>query len=191
MDERAQIYKRYIPDLVQTENGYLVGCCPFCKEEYGFVVEPTNDFLCLKCNKEGSLEDFVRILGGDETEPREAESSFRSEIVDNIDFGRFFQQDQKIFAEKREKGSQESSDTKVEAILSSILKMDLPGRELRIFLLLHLGGGGLTAKEISEKLQILQTNVHRYLSAVEKKGLIYSTGKPRHYFRTEDAERQN
>ncbi|MFX0197222.1 MAG: MarR family transcriptional regulator [Candidatus Hodarchaeota archaeon] len=72
------------------------------------------------------------------------------------------------------------------SIISSILTLNLPGRELQIILLLHLNRNGMTAREVSEKLQVPQSNIHRYLAAVEEKRLVYSEGKPKRYFKIDD-----
>ena len=200
MDERAlEIYKRYIPDLTQTENGYLIGCCPLCGGKESFLAgsvlaetgEPTDDFfICYLCGKEGTLKDFLETIGEDETEPEEAESPFRPETVDGLDFGKLFQQDQKIFAENEEEGPEKegispeiSSDLKFPG---EFLTLDLPGKELQIFILLHVNGGGLKAREISEKLKLSPSNTHRYLAALEGKKLLYSEGSPKVYFKIDD-----
>ena len=159
-EESLVIYRRYSLGFTQVEGekDYWEGECPFCGSEDGFKAWGDNEyFLCLDCQVEGYPEDFMRAMKQKE----------------------------------REENGESSSNLKIPVpnspIISSILTLNLPGRELQIILLLHLNRNGMTAREVSEKLQVPQSNIHRYLAAVEEKRLIYSEGKPKRYFRIEDA----
>jgi len=157
-EESLAIYRRYSVGFAQIEGDYWGGECPFCGSEDGFKAWGDNEyFLCLDCQIEGNPEDFIRAMNQKE----------------------------------REESGESSSNLKMpipnSSIISSILTLNLLGRELQIFLLLHLNRNGITAREVSEKLRLPQSNIHRYLAAVEEKRLIYSEGKPKRYFRIDDA----
>ena len=222
--EILQLYKEGAPGLTETEEGHFRGVCPFCREEDSFLVglrsaitgEPTNDFLCLECDREGSPEEFVKALGklhgtdededprgvfnlsGNEKErrePHQVESGMSQfETVGQSGFGGFSRSDGEGAAEiggeelePEARGPEVASELKALEQIWPLLTLDLPGRELQTLLLLQLRRNGISAKEIGEELQIPQSNVHRYLSGLEEKRLIFSEGKPKRYFKIDDA----
>jgi len=189
-EQTLKIFRENVPGFTQVEGeqDYWQGICPWCGQD-GFRAWGENEhFLCLDCQAEGTPEELIKTL---------EEHIGNSEIVDGLGIGNFFQSEPPFFTrnqKEREENGEISSNLKMpvsnSSIISSILTfltLNLPGRELQIFLLLHLNGNGMTAREVSEKLQVPQSNIHRYLAAVEEKRLVYSEGKPKRYFRIEDA----
>ncbi len=158
--------------------------------------EETDDFLCLDCDRAGSPEEFIKALEElqargptvEETEHHWVSGVSQFETAD----GRGSEENPTVIEEEEpETGVEQSavsSDLRMPEEILPFLTLDLPTRELEILLYLQIRGYGISAKEISEELQIPEKNVHRYLAGLEKKHLIYSEGKPKCFLRIEDSQ---
>jgi len=194
-EEALEIFQKYSLGFTQVEGekDYWEGECPFCGSEDGFKAWGDNEyFLCLDCQVDGNPQDFIRAMKTGQSE-EESNKPLNPEIPDGLGTGNFVQSEPPFFTQnqkEREENGEISSNLKIpvpnSSIISSILTLNLPGRELQIFLLLHLNRNGMTAQEVSEKLQVPQSNIHRYLAAVEEKRLVCSEGKPKRYFKIDD-----
>jgi len=195
-DQALETYRTYVPDLIQAEGDYFVGRCPLCGEEGSFLAGPrsaatgelTSDFVCLTCEQEGSPEDLIKALGG---EPREVESPLNPEIVDGLDFGKIFQQDQKIFTETQGKDSLEPEEFSNMRILMRLIDKKLSGPQFRIAILLASNGDGLTAEEISRETKIPLSSVYRALKPVKGIEIFHSTDENTYILGFENEISQN
>jgi hypothetical protein len=199
-DKALEIYRQHISDLKQTEGGYFVGQCPFCGEEDGFIAGPrsvatgelTNDFVCLNCGEEGTPRDFVEVLRGDEIdESGEAESPLNPEIVDGLDLGKTFQEDQKIFTESEGKNSLEPEEFSNLGILMRLIDKKLSGVQFRIAILLASNGKGLSVEEISRETKIPLSSVYRALKPVKGIEVFHPTGENTYILGFENEISQN
>jgi hypothetical protein len=195
--EMLEVYSERIPEFTQVgENReFYFGLCPFCGDDT-FRIWGDGHFECSYCDAIGGFEDFVtrlKALGVYESETGKDGEIREAEAVDGPAFGKILQPEKEDLAEivgeepqREREHCKVSSDLKIPEEISRFLTLDLPGRELQILLLLQIRRNGFRAKEIGEELQIPQSNVHRYLAALEAKRLIYSEGKPKRYFKIDD-----
>lgn len=198
--EILELYKRGAPELTEDERGYLRGLCPFCGGD-GFMAggltkastgERVDDFLCLDCDRQGSPEEFVQALreistptaGIEERETSRGMSEFGTSEGQEVPGDS--PEAEEEGAESEDLKPDVSSDARMLEEILPFLRLELSVRELQIFIYLRFRGDKISAKEISEILEIPEKNVHRPLAGLVKKGLIYSEGTPRLYLAIED-----
>jgi len=194
-EETLAIFQRYVPGFTQAKEGHFVASrCPFCGEEDAFLMgmrssktgEFTDNFLCLKCDQEGSPEDLIKALGGDESEPKKAEKP-----IDGLDFGKIFPSDEEVFT-KTQEGELQKKEQQLESfsnmgILKGLVDKNLSGSQFRIALLLALNGNGLTVEQISRTTKIPLSSVYR---ALKGNRVFHPTSKNTYILKSENEDSQ-